>query len=148
MPLSRQAVAQDEKRRLDNARKAKALADQEFPNEKWKQVENGIYISPRRTLDDKVSMNELRDAQILRNTGSTVYLVPHLSRSNFSQYDAIVNGMKFEFKNVGGTQGTLESAFLKSRSQAENVFINLETSNLTRCEVIIYIGVNDLKASG
>jgi len=132
--VQQEAAAQEEKRWLDNARKAKLLADQEFPKEKWKPVENGIFISPRRVLDDKVSQNELRDAQILRDSGSTVYLVPYTSRNEKRHYDAIVDGMKMEFKNVGGTPGTLESAFLKSRSQAENVFINLETSNMTRHE--------------
>jgi len=136
LSLQQQDAAQETKRRQDNASKAKEAADLLFPGEKWIPIEDGIYISPRRTLDDKVSQNELRDAQILRDAGSTVYLVPHLSRSSLSQYDAIVNGMKFEFKNVGGTPGTLESAFLKSRSQAENVFINLETSNMTRREAI------------
>jgi len=125
------------KRRQENARKAKALADQEFPGEKWKSVEEGIYLSPNRNLENTVKNNELRDAQILRDSGSTVYLIPQASGRNLPKsYDAIVNGLKFEFKNVSGTPGTLESAFLKSREQAENVFINLEKSNMTRNEAI------------
>jgi len=46
------------------------------------------------------------------------------------------NGLKFEFKNVGGNANTLATHFLRSRSQAPNVFINLETSGLSRHEVM------------
>jgi len=37
----------------------------------------------------------------------------------------------------GGNANTLAAHFLKSRSQAPNVFINLETSSLTRREVMV-----------
>jgi len=145
--LQQQAAAQEAARRAANAKKARQFADQEYPGEKWKQVEDGIYTSPGRNLEDLVKNKELRDAQVLHDFGSTVYLVPHVSRSQKTQYDAIVNGMKMEFKNVGGTPGTLESAFLKSRSQAPNVFINLETSNITRSEAIaaLYKARNSVK---
>ena len=124
------------RQKRENARKAKETADQLFPNEKWVNVEDDIYISSRRNLDETVSKNELRDAQILRNSESTVYLVPHFSRSKTTQYDAIVNGMKMELKNINGNPGSLESAFLKSRSQAPNAFFNLENSNMTRSEAV------------
>jgi len=64
-----------------------------------------------------------------------VYLIPEPSTPG-GKHDAIVDGLRFEFKNVGGNENTLIAHFLKSRSQAPNVFINLETSNLTRNEVI------------
>jgi len=115
-----------------NAKKARHTADREFPGEKWQQVEDGIYLSPNRPVGKKSNYkDELRDAQILRDLGSTVYLVPDDSRQIGRKYDAIVNGMKFEFKNIGGNANTLEIQFLRSRSQAPNVFINLETSKMT-----------------
>ena len=134
--LKQQTEAKEAKRRQENARKAKAFADQEFPNEKWEQVEDGIYKSKNRSTGDAVYQQELRDAQILRDFGSTVYLVPYNSRMKGTQYDAIVNGIKFEFKNVGGNANTLEHQFLRSRSQSPNVFINLETSHLTRRHIM------------
>jgi hypothetical protein len=145
--MQKQSIEKEVKLQAENARKARELADKEFPGEKWEQVEDSIYASPRRKLEGLVKNNELRDAQILRDLGSTVYLVPHSSRSKSTQYDAIVNGMKMEFKNIGGTSGTLESAFLKSRTQAENVFINLEASNITRSEAItaLYKARNSVK---
>ena len=121
----------------ENARKAKEFADKEFPNEKWITVEDSIYLSPHRPIGAKSNyLDELRDAQILKSYGNTVYLAPEIRSSDFTQYDAIVNGEKVEFKNVSGNANTLETQFLRSRSQAPNVFINLETSNLTRREVL------------
>jgi hypothetical protein len=142
---------QDAKRRADNAKKAKEAADHLFPGEKWKNVEDGIYLSPHRPIGKNSNYkDELRGilavcyefspsdsrAQILRDFGSTIYLVPESSRQAGKKYDAIVNGMKFEFKNIKGNANTLEIQFLRSRSQAPNAFINLEKSNLTRQEIM------------
>ena len=126
------------KRRRENARKAKEAADREFPDEKWKFVEKGIYLSPRRPIGKHSGyQNELRDAQILRDLGSTVYLVPEVRSDPKKKFDAIVNGMQFEFKNMhGASTRTLKDHFLDSREQAPNVFINLENSPLTRREII------------
>ena len=85
------------KRRADNAKRVKAAADHLFPGEKWKIVEEGIYLSPRRPIGENSNYkDELHDAQILRDFGSTVYLVPESSREAGKKYDAIVNGMKKE----------------------------------------------------
>jgi hypothetical protein len=124
------------KLRRENARKAREAADKFFPNEQWKQVEDGIFVSPRRAIGKNSNyIDELRDAQILRDLGSTVYLVPEPNTEG-KKYDAIVDGLRFEFKNVGGNENTLIAHFLKSRSQAPNVFFNLETSKLTRNEAM------------
>jgi hypothetical protein len=120
-----------------NAKKARDAADQLFPGEKWETVEDGIYLSTRRPVGKKSNYKEeLRDAQILRNSGSTVYLVPEVRQTSEKKYDAIVNGLKFEFKNISGNENTLQTQFLRSRSQAPNVFINLETSDITKRQVM------------
>jgi hypothetical protein len=130
-------TAEEQKRREDNARKARELADEEFPSEKWTFVEEGIYISSRRPIGKKTNYkDELRDARILRDTGSVVYLAPDDSRESGRKYDAIVNGEKMEFKNIRGNKNTLETQFLRSREQAPNVFINLEESRLSKQETI------------
>ena len=132
-----QEKAKAARRQKENAKKAKEFANKEFPNEKWITVEDGIYLSPHRPIGAKSSyLDELRDAQILKSYGNTVYLVPEIRSESGKKYDAIVNELKFEFKNVGGNENTLFTHFLKSRSQAPNVFINLETSNLTHRQVI------------
>jgi hypothetical protein len=125
-------------RRADNAKRARALADREFPDEKWIRVEDGIYLSPRRPVGVKSNYSyERRDAQILRDLGSTVYLVPEVRSDRAKKYDAIVDNLKVEFKNVRGSAvSTVQEQFLTSRSQAPNVFINLEESVLAEKDVI------------
>ncbi|WP_461251053.1 hypothetical protein [Treponema sp. R8-4-B8] len=132
--LQQQTEAKEAERVADNAKKARQFAEQEYPGEKWKREDKRIFVSPRRKRGN--FEDEFKDAQILRDLGSTVYLVPENNRQPGTKYDAIVNGMKYEFKNVGGNANTLATHFLKSRSQAPNVFINLETSDLSRHEVM------------
>jgi hypothetical protein len=135
--LKKQAEAQEQRCIAENAKKARKLAEQEFPGEKWQKIEDRIYISPNRPIGKKTSyQDEKRDAEILRSFGSTIYLTPETRSTPERKYDAIVNDQKMEFKNVGGNANTLITHFLKSRSQAPNVFLNLETSDLTRREVM------------
>ncbi|MDR2491814.1 MAG: hypothetical protein LBD20_10490 [Spirochaetaceae bacterium] len=136
--MNLEATAQKQALREENARKARETAEKEFPSEKWIFVEDGIYLSPARLIGENSGYKaELNDARILRDLGSTVYLVPEDSTlQNKKQYDAIVNGEKMEFKNIGGNENTLATHFLKSRSQSPNVFLNLETSKLTRKQIM------------
>jgi len=121
----------------DNAKKAEEAADILFPGEKWKNVEDGIYLSPRRPVGKNSNYkDELRDAQILKKFGNTIYLTPESRSDPGKKFDAIMNGLKFEFKDIRGNANTLEHQFLRSRSQAPNVFINLEKSSLTRKEIM------------
>jgi hypothetical protein len=127
-----------QKLRRENAQKAREAAEQLFPGEKWQKIEDGIYRSPRRAIGKRSNyQNELRDAQILRDLGGVVYLTPEVRSDPQKKFDAIVNGIMMEFKNIGGNENTLIAHFLKSRSQAPNVFINLETSHLTQREAIL-----------
>jgi hypothetical protein len=126
------------KRRRENARKAREAADRFFPGEKWVKIEGGIYLSPQRAIGKNSNYsNELRDAQILRDWGSTIYLTPEARSDPDRKCDAIVDGMKMEFKNQRGASIlTLKDHFLTSREQAPNVFINLEDSSLTRKRIL------------
>jgi hypothetical protein len=127
----------EKQRREENAKKARATADQLFPGEEWKPDGEGIYLSPNRAVGSKSNYkDEKRDAQILHKFGSTVYLTPENRKMPGKKYDAIVNGDQFEFKNTKGGSESLKTHFLRSRSQAPNVFINLENSNLTKHQII------------
>ena len=135
--VPQQIEAREAKRRAENAKKARVAAEQLFPNEQWKSIENRIYLSPNRPVGAKSSYaDELRDAQILRDFGGTIYLVPEIRRESGKKFDAIVNGKMFEFKNITGNENTLQTQFLRSRSQAPNIFINLETSDISRRQVM------------
>jgi SPP1 gp7 family putative phage head morphogenesis protein len=123
--------------REENARKAKEAVDQLFPGERWKKIEDGIYLSPRRPIGKKTNFkDEKHDALILKLLGNIVYLLPEERNVPGKKYDAIVNGERFEFKNMKGGAESLKTHFLRSRSQAPNVFINLEASNLTKHQII------------
>jgi hypothetical protein len=130
--------AKEKQRQEENAKKAKDAADRLFPGEKWKQVEDGIYLSPRRPIGEKTNFkDEKHDALILKLLGSIVYFVPEERSAPGKKYDAIVDGERFEFKNMKGASAiTLKDHFLRSREQAPNVFINLENSPLTKSEII------------
>jgi hypothetical protein len=118
--------------------KAEEFAGKEFPCEKWIFVEEGIHLSPRRPIGEKLNYrDELRDAQILKDLGGTIYLCPENRYIQGRKYDAVVNGLKIEFKNMTGMSvKTLKDHFLRSRKQAPNVFINLEKSPLTKRDII------------
>jgi hypothetical protein len=133
---------------FEKSRAAKKAADLLFPGEKWIKWEDRIFVSSRRKTGKKTNfLDELKDAQILRDFGSTVYLVPENTRSGKKQYDAIVDGLKMEFKNMGGSSTeTLIDHFYTSRKQAPNVFLNLENSPLSKHRVIsILIGARNSK---
>jgi hypothetical protein len=134
----KQVLARGKRLKRENAKKAKKTADILFPGEKWIKVEEGIYLSLRRPVGKKTNFNdELRDAQILRDFGNIVYLAPENSRQKGRKFDAIVNDLKMEFKNMHGNGiSTLQEHFFKSRSQAPNVFINMEKSKLAKHQVI------------
>jgi hypothetical protein len=123
--------------REDNAKKTKELADKEFPGENWKKLDEGIYLSPHRPIGKNTNFaEENQDAQILKSFGNTIYFVPENRAAAGKKYDAIVNGEKMEFKNIHGGLETLKEQFLRSRSQAPNVFINLEKSSLVKHDII------------
>jgi len=135
----------------ENADKAEKAASRLFPDVKWehdpKLWGERIYIAPNRKRGAKSNFaDELRDAQILRDLGSTVYLVPENTRiQNERQYDAIVDGLQMEFKNIRGeSPETLIDHFYRSRGQAPNVFMNLEESPLSKHKIIsIFIGARN-----
>jgi len=127
-----------ETRRRENAQRAREAAERFFPGENWVKVEDGIYLSTRRPIGKKTNYpDELRDAQILRDGGSTVYLAPEVRSDKKKKFDAIVDGLQMEFKNMRGMSGrTLKGHFLDSRKQAPHVFINLEGSLLARKKIL------------
>jgi hypothetical protein len=130
-----------ETRRRENAKKAREAAEKFFPGEKWVKVEDGIYLSTRRPIGKKTNYpDELRDAQILRDGGGAVYLAPDDSRQPGKKFDAIVDGMQMEFKNMRGkSKETLIDHFYSSRGQAPHVFINLEDSPLSKHKILRFL---------
>jgi hypothetical protein len=135
------------------AEKAEKAARRLFPAAVWEKLGERIYVAKsklkraeraQKKRDEKLAkgeeageddwtnfVNECRNAEILRDLGHTVYLVPEITRGKGStpQFDALVDGKKMEFKNMTSDNlDTLKGHFLKSRTQAPNVFFNMEKS--------------------
>ena len=63
--------------------------------------------------------------------------MPEDNRQSGKKYDAVVDGMQMEFKNMNGkSEDTLIEHFYSSRGQAPNVFINLEGSPLSKHKIL------------
>ena len=134
--VQQQAEAKETRRRQDNERKTIAAFKNEFPNEKIEQ-DRGVPVASSRDRETDGYKNEIRDAQILQELGNYVILTPELRSNTDKKFDAFVNGLAYEFKNIhGNSPRTLRKRFLESREQAENVFINLEKSKLRRRQII------------
>jgi hypothetical protein len=66
----------------ENVQKAKEAAEGLYPHEKWEVLEAGIFIAksrmPRSAEQINVLEKELRQARILVERGSAVYLLPEV----------------------------------------------------------------------
>jgi hypothetical protein len=128
---------------------SQALAKKIFPNEKFTsstrklksvnrftrdmEIPQGVFLAesriPRTKGDADKLRKELRQAGILARLGNTVYLTPEPGRFMESSFDAIVNGMPYEFRNITGSIKKIERRFTKAKEKADNmnVFINIDS---------------------
>jgi|GEM_PF-980413 len=151
------------KEREENERKTREAAKKRFPCEKWEnavsieflhkgrdfELPGGIDgIKVARSLltglknDERTLAKEIRQAKILTDIGSSVYLLPKLvdaDRRHSSGPDALVNGVFFEFKNIVGALERVEKQFRASRTQSENVFLKIDNPNISRIDVMARI---------
>jgi len=112
-----QAEAKEARRRQDNERKTITAFKNEFPNEKIEQ-DRGVPVASSRDRKADGYKNEIRDAQVLQELGNYVILTPELRSNTDKKFDAFVNGLAYEFKNIhGNSPRTLRKRFLESREQ-------------------------------
>ena len=133
--------APDEQRREDNAQKAKEAADGLYPHEKWEVLEAGIYIAksrmPRSAEQINILEKELRQARILAERGSTIYLLPETANPNEKHVkhpDAVVDGYVMEFKTITGSIRQVEERYKEARAKTGYVFLKID-AHLTRHDV-------------
>jgi len=116
--------------------KTQAKAVQMFPNEKWENVSENVFVSetrkrvPNRTEKLKLE-KEIAQAKIMAKHGHTVYLVPENKEGK--QFDTIVDGIKTEFKYISGNRNTLGREYKKAIKQADSVF--LRTSGISKEDI-------------
>jgi hypothetical protein len=132
---------QEALKRDENASKADELARNLYPHEKWEPLEEGIFIAksrmPRSAEQINVLEKELRQARILVDRGSTIYLLPeivHPGEKHVKYPDAVVDGYIMEFKTITGSIRQVEERYKEARVKSEHIFIKIDAS-LSRHEV-------------
>jgi hypothetical protein len=114
---------------LKNAQSTQELASRLFPNEKWINVDQHIFMaasrSPRSRNQSKILEKELAQARILTALCHTVYLLPEFGPQKIKHPDAIVDGKIMEFKTVSGNKKKIDENYKEARKKAENVFLQI-----------------------
>ena len=128
-------------KRQENANKAYELAMTLYPHEKWEVLETGIFIAksrmPRSAEQINILEKELRQAKILTDRGSTVYLLPETPQPGIKHVkhpDAVVDGCIMEFKTVTGSIRQVEERYKEARAKTKNIFLKIDAP-LSRHEV-------------
>lgn len=131
----------EKQRRDDNAAKAREVVKGLYPHEKWEVLEAGVIIAKSRMPRSADQINtlekELRQARILVERGSTVYLLPEATSSNeknIKHPDAVVDGYVMEFKTITGSIRQVEARYKEAREKSKYVFLKID-AELTRHEV-------------
>ncbi|GHV85777.1 hypothetical protein AGMMS50230_13850 [Spirochaetia bacterium] len=126
---------------IDISQKTKEVAESLYPREKWEALEAGIFIAksriPRSAEQINVLEKELRQARILVERGSTVYLLPEATNSNekhIKHPDAVVDGYVMEFKTITGSIRQVEERYKEARAKTAYVFLKID-AHLTRHDV-------------
>jgi len=132
---------QEDIKRQENADKACKLAVSLYPHEKWETLEAGIFIAksrmPRSAEQINILEKELRQARILTDRGSTVYLLPEMPQPGVKRVkhpDAVVDGYIMEFKTVTGSIRQVEERYKEARAKTEHIFLKIDAP-LSRHEV-------------
>jgi hypothetical protein len=134
---------------MTDAISSESLAKKIFPNEKFTsstsklqsvnkftrdmEIPHGVYLAesriPRTKGDADKLRKELRQAGILARLGNSVYLTPESGRFRESSFDAIVNGVPYEFRNIVGSRNKIERRYTNAKEKAYNinVFLNIDS---------------------
>jgi len=145
MQQEQQAEAQEAK----NHTASETVAHNLYPNESFTNSTSKLQAINKFTRDMEIPKNvylaesripctkgdadklikELRQAGILSRQGNSVYLTPEPGRYRERSFDAIVNGVPYEFRNITGRADKIERRFseAKEKSSSMNVFINIDT---------------------
>ena len=143
--------------------KTKEAARTFFPDEKWEDASSlkfvhsgeelfllpdmvGIRVARSRLTglknDEEILVKEIKQAKILADTGSSIYLLPKLKDKDgrfIKGPDAIINGTFYEFKTITGTIRKVEERFRESRYQCENVYLKIDNIKITKTDVDLKI---------
>jgi len=120
-------------KKLINAKKTLQAANILYPNEKWEMLEAGIFIAKSRMPRSAEQINtlekELRQARVLVERGSVIYLLPENPQQGEKLRkfpDAIVDGNVMEFKTITGSLRQVEVRYKEARAKASYIFIKID----------------------
>ena len=105
------------------AKKSLALAAALFPDEKWINTEQNIYVAKTRMVEKARERQkwerEMSQARILAKKGSVVYFLPEKKNEGKGKVyvDTVIDGEIVELKTVSGNRNTLGSAFKQGFKQ-------------------------------
>jgi hypothetical protein len=132
------------------AERAKARAEQEFPQETWTHYVKGVFEGgrlfvgehifiagsrqPKSNAQRQTIWKEIKQCHLLVGRGKTVYLVPEEGVLGQKHYDAIVDGRPTELKWVTGNRNAIGDNF----SDALKKF-TVDTQNTLRGNVFLLI---------
>jgi len=99
-------------------------------------------IAIKSNEQQRILRKELRQAGILSRLGNSVYLTPEQFIYQTRVTDAIVNGVPYEFRNVTGKEGKIETRFsdAKKKGTGTNVYMYID-SKTSKDEVRHRIGL-------
>jgi hypothetical protein len=116
---------------------------------KWTKnlrLPQNVYLAssriPRVKIQSEILAKELKQAGILSRLGNSVYLTPEPGKYKQRVKDAIVNGARFEFRNITGKSRQVEQEFssAKVKDKNANVYLTVE-SDIGKNEVRRRIGL-------
>ena len=123
------------------------IAQKLFPNEKFIEQEENIFISenriPKNKRQKEVFEKELKMARIAKQCGYDVCLLSE--NSTGKNPDSIMNGKITEFKNIAGGINAVGKRFNEAMKQSKNVFLHID-SDVTISEIYKKI-LGEIKAN-
>jgi len=119
--------------------KAEKEAKRLYPNEKWIQKGDGVFVAesrePKNNNQRKILEKEIKMSEILIEHKHSVYLLPEKESFKNKQSDAIVDGARMEYKNITGGIKKVGVRFNEGRQQSANVFLRIDSDKIGIHEV-------------
>ncbi len=109
--------------------KNKNAAEKLFPKEEWEEKATGVFVAkgrePKTKQQTEIFKKEYDMSLIAQKYGHTVYMLPETSTGK--NPDAIMDGMKTEFKNITGGLNKVGIRFREAMKQGDNVYLKIDS---------------------
>lgn len=107
----------------------RAHAENRFPDEKWKKINNNLFIAESREAVNKqqeqIFDKELAMSKIAARHGHVVYMLPEKSKGK--NCDVIMDGALTEYKRITGGLNAVSKRFHEGIKQGQDIFFHVES---------------------